>query len=117
MFRFATFFVLVLLCGCNSQPPTDIGDNSGPALAATVVSYEQNAEWDHFDDGSFATYDHLILKLDSDESFSVAVSPDTLPDESPFRVSGTRFTFTLSEPFSARTHLAWGAINDPTIIE
>ena len=117
MFRIAAFFFLMSLCGCNSQLPTDVGDNARPALTATVVSYRQNAEWDHFDDGSFATYDHLALRLDSDESFSVAVSPDTLPEESPFRVSGTRFTFTLSEPLNANTHLAWGAINDPTIIE
>jgi len=117
MFRFSTFFLLVLLCGCNSQPPTDVGNNSQPALTATVVSYERNAEWDHFDDGSFATYDHLTLELDSDESFSVSVSPDTFTDESSFRVSGTRFTFTLSEPLDPKTHLAWGAINDPTIIE
>lgn len=117
MFRFAPFSLLVLLCSCNSNPPVDVSDSSQPALTATVVRYAQNAEWDHFEDGSFATYDQLALKLDSNESFSVAVPPITFPEKSPFRVSGTRFTFTLSEPLEASTHLAWGAINDPTIVE
>lgn len=117
MFRFATFLLLVLLCGCNTQPETDVGDNSQPSLIATIVSYGHNAEWDHFDDGSFATYDHLALKLDSGESFSIAVSPETLPEESPFRMADTRFTFTLSEPLNADTHLVWGSINDPTVID
>lgn len=117
MIRFTTFSLLVLLCGCNSQLRSNASANSRPALTATVVSYEQNMEWDHFTDGRFETYDQLTLKLDSDEVFSITVAPGTFPDESPFRVSGTRFTFTLSEPRQADIHLAWGAIDNPTLIE
>ncbi|TWU26908.1 hypothetical protein Pla52o_07640 [Novipirellula galeiformis] len=114
MFRIATSLLLLpMLCGCNSQTPT----TAPPTLTATVISYEPNAEWDHFEDGSFATYDHLRLKLDSEDSFSVAVSPDDLPDDSPLRRSGTRFTFTLTEPLDTDTHLAWGAFHNPTIID
>ncbi len=114
MFRFATSLLLLpMLCGCNSQTPT----TAPPTLTATVISYEPNAEWDHFDDGSFATYDHLILQLDSNDSLWVAVSPGELAEDSPLRRSGTRFTFTLTEPLDTDTHLAWGALNHLTIID
>ncbi len=117
MFRSATMLTLLTLFGCHSNPPGNAERSSPADQTATVVSYERNVQWDHFDDGSFATYDQLTLKLDSNESVSVAVSPEELPDDSAFRIPGTRFTFTLTEPLDAGTHLAWGAIADPVIIE
>ncbi len=115
--RFAAFPLLALVCGCGSQPPVEVGNDSHAAWTATIVAYERNAGWDHSEDGVFATYDRLRLNVDSDQSFTVDVPPTTFSDTSPFRVPGTRFTFTLSEPPKANTHLAWAAINDPTLIE
>ena len=118
MFRLATMMLLILLCGCNSTTPTveTVGARRD-SYTATVASYDQNAEWDHFDDGSFATFDHLTLEIDDNKSISVAVSPNTLPEDSPFRISGTCFRFTLSEPLKTDSQLAWGSIIDPTVVD
>ena len=40
-----------------------------------------------------------------------------LPDNSPFRMPGTRFTFILPDSIGSDAELAWGAINDPTVIQ
>lgn len=79
-------------------------------------------EWDHFDDGSFATRDRLTLRLDpmvnaDIETLSISVLPNDLPDDSPFRSKGTRLTFALAEPLDPEFHLAWGALENPTIVK
>ncbi len=121
MFRFATILgLLTLLSGCSAKVPSSSADASPLRMTATVVSYEPNSEWDHFDDGSFATYDTLTLKIESTgnnerESLAISVSPTDLPNDSPFRIAGTRITFTLDDPISSDVHLAWGALKYPKV--
>ena len=103
--------------GDNDQSPTESQHSARLEMTATVVSYEHNVQWSHFEDGSFAAYDRLKLQLESNDSLSVSVTTTELPDDSPFRRAGTRFTFTLTDPIRPDVHLAWGAINNPTVIE
>lgn len=121
MFRFAAILVLLTLCGCTTKSTSQSSDNSQLSIVATVVTYESNVEWDHFDDGSFATYDKLTIQLESsvpdNDSLAISISPTDLPDDSPFRVPGTRMTFTLDNPITPDVHLYWGALNNPTVVE
>jgi hypothetical protein len=122
MCRIAAILVLVTLCGCTTKSKSNSSDNSRPSIVATVVAYESNVEWDHFGDGSFATYDKLTLQLESslnpdNESLAISVSPTDLPDDSPFRVPGTRMTFTLDNPITPDVHLTWGTLKNPTVAE
>ena len=87
-------------------------------LTATVVSCNSGAEWDHFDDGSFDVRDQLQITIaPNDASLSVSLSPNDLPEDSPFRIAGTRFTFNLDEPISSDTQLFWGALDNPTVLK
>jgi hypothetical protein len=122
MLRFATIFVLLILGGCTTKSASTSSDNSQHSVVATVVGYESNVEWDHFDDGSFATYDKLTLQLETpansnNKSLVISVSPTDLANDSPFRVSGTRMTFTLDDPITPDVNIAWGALKNPTVVE
>lgn len=89
-------------------------------MTAMVASYEPAAEWDHFDDGTFSAYDVITLKVVTPErhagtTLSVTVPPTEFPEDSAFRTTSTRMSFTVRESDIGATGLAWGAIDDPTI--
>ena len=111
--------LLVGIAGCGSQPESKkSSSNPVPLITATVVSYNSNVEWDHFDDGSFDVRDQLELNIaPDDKKLVVSLPPNELPDESPFRITGTRFTFRLEEPHRNDAELFWNAIIDPTVLE
>ena len=81
----------------------DVGDidvrvmssNSTDVLVtATVMSYEPTVEWDHFDDGTFAAYDLLTLKVVAPQRYaettlSIILPSSKLPDDSAFRTADT----------------------------
>ena len=117
---FTIFVAILCISGCATKDVAESSDPVSSPILATVVSYEPNTQWDHFDDGSFATYDTLTIELKSSENtenvlLAVSVSPNEIPDHSPFRQPGTRMTFTLDEPISDNVHLAWGALINPTV--
>lgn len=124
MMNVARLLVCVVLVagGCQKPvvPASVVPSPTGP-FTATVVSYDLNVEWDHFEDGSFATRDRLQLKLDSvgarDGELAVSLLPTDLPDDSPIRISGTRLTFSLESPIEPDFHLGWGALTDVRVIE
>ncbi len=87
-------------------------------LTATVVSYSSGVEWDHFDDGTFDVRDQLQLTVAPDnEPLSVSLSSHDLPEDSPFRIAGTRFTFEFEQPHTTDAQLFWGALKSPTVIK
>lgn len=47
MYCWATVLAVLVLGGCNAQPSTDARQTPS-VMTATVVSYESNSEWDHF---------------------------------------------------------------------
>jgi biopolymer transport protein ExbD len=97
-------------------------DGTDVRMTATVASYEPAAEWDHFDDGTFSAYDSITLRVVAPEryasaTFSVTVPPTELPEDSALRTAGTRLSFTVRESDIGAAGLAWGAIDDPTIVQ
>jgi hypothetical protein len=118
MFRLTLLFVIAVFAGC-TQPTMSSASRSPEPIRATVVSYETNAEWDHFDDGTFAARDKLTLSLDASVpgdtgTLSISLLPADLAENSPFRLPGTQMTFTLDEPITSGIYLAWGALKNPT---
>ena len=119
MKRWTTIILLLsILPGCTSQPDSHSSGSSSPVLTATVVSYNPGVEWDHFDNGSYDVRDQLQLTIaPNDKPMSVSLSPTDLPDESPFRIGGTRFTFQFDKPPTDDTQLFWGALKRPTVLK
>jgi hypothetical protein len=121
MMRLALSLSLLVACGC-SEPTASTDDSSKAMIAATVVSYETNAEWDHMENGAFAARDILTLELDapvhgSKKTLAVSLLPTDLAEDSPFRKPGTRLTFVLDESIDDDIHLAWGALKNPTVVK
>ncbi len=115
MFRVLAVLVLLVVAGCR-QNASDTTTN-GHRYLATVASYTSSAEWDQFEDGSFAAYDALSLKCDGIGTIEVSVPAESLSDDSPFRKQGTRFSFQLDKPLDEATRLSWGSIKQPLVIE
>lgn len=91
---------------------------SNGILTASVDTYQPNAEWLHFEDGSFDTFDHLHLTLlPEGESLTVSLSPQDLSTDSPLRVPGTKLKFSLDAPIDSGTSLYWNALQDPVIVD
>jgi hypothetical protein len=109
--------MLACTFGCKSQQDNSFSRGVGPMLTATVVNYDSGVEWDQYDDESFDVRDQLQLAVAPDDRpLIVSLSPHELPDDSPFRIAGTRFTFQPDKPLTTETQLFCGALNRPTVL-
>ncbi len=119
-----TKHIIAALGVCNEVGDIDYqitsSERTDVKMTAMVASYEPSAEWDHFDDGTFSAYDKLTLKVVTPQrhagtTISVTVPPIEFPEDSAFRTTDTRLTFTIRESDIGATGLAWGALDDVTI--
>ena len=120
MIRFTFLMIMTMSVGCADAFVNSNGEVPA-SYVASVASYESSAEWDHFDDGTFATYDRIkliIISPDSDKgrTLSFTVPPSQFDEDSPFRRIGTRLTFLLDAPESGLSVLAWGSLRNPTVL-
>ncbi len=113
--------VLCAICGCTRDGAVPKDPSQGK-IRATVVACEIGVQWDHFEDGSFAAYDQITLRIDSSQKqkkpiVRVIVGSNELPANSPYRSVGTRLTFSFDGDLPTEDKIYWGALEDRQLLE
>ena len=114
--------VLTLWLTCACHPATRSGGTPASVmLTARVEGVSEGASWDHFDDGSFATYDAITFAVVSPgllagRLITVLVEPERLPKSSVLRSVGSRCTFGIDPASLEAETIYWGAIEELRVL-
>ena len=116
---------LLLCCGCGSDEASESrwGKDGPKRYQAVVLRFEPGSPEKRLDpDDNYAGWDQLFIEVTrpserAGQTIRLLLKIDQLESDSPYRVSGTRFAFTLPRRWEDTKTLSWGALIHTSLIE
>ena len=110
--------IVLAFCGALGCVPAAKSSSRASSFIAVIESYESDAEWEHYDDGSFSNWDRMQVRLLNpsvlkDRRLSIRLSAQTLPPDSPLRRKEATFLFQMSPALLEQQVIDWGDLQTP----